>query len=177
MVASTAIDAKPIYHSATTIAKARTLYIVKGLTTSQLSDKLDVPFGTVCGWINKGAWTAEREKRLNKLEIAATARADDDHAAFLASVSSEVEELTHDSLEVSRQAIAGGLKTTRELQQASQSAKNFLDMYMRANKLDRASAEVNIKADLVFRLPTEEPRNVTPVETAPVTQALPDAQA
>lgn len=168
---------KPVYHSATTIAKARTLYIVKGLSTSQVSDKLDVPFGTVCGWINKGAWTAEREKRLNKLEIAATARADDDHAAFLASVSSEVEELTHDSLEVSRQAIAGGLKTTRELQQASQSAKNFLDMYMRANKLDRSAAEVNIKADLVFRLPTEEPRNVTPIETAPVIQSLPEAQA
>jgi predicted DNA-binding protein YlxM (UPF0122 family) len=177
MVASHVLDPKPTYHSAATIAKAKSLYIVKGWSASQIAAKFDIPSGSVSNWVFKGGWVAERERRLAKFEESQIASATDEHASFLASVSSEVEELTHDSLEVSRQAIAGGLKTTRELQQASQSAKNFLDMYMRANKLDRASAEVNIKADLVFRLPTEEPRNVTPLETAPIPQALPEPQA
>jgi predicted DNA-binding protein YlxM (UPF0122 family) len=161
------------FHGRAIISKARTLYVVKGIDRSEIAEKLGVLPDTVSNWIFKGGWKAERDRRLQKFEESALAHAQDEHSAFLASVSSQVEELTEDSLEVSRQAVKGGIKNTRELQQASQSAKNYLEMYFKANKLDRGSADINVRAEIVLRLPGEDPPiNVTPTEIDRKNEAL-----
>lgn len=173
MVAQSLATTESKFHSPALIARARSLYIVKGLSLSEIATKLDVPMGTVGNWSCRNGWMAERIKRQERLERELEARAEGEDEAFLRSIASQTEELTEDSLQVAREAVGEGLAGTRELQQASQSVKNFVDIYFKARRLDRQQVDVNVRADLVFRLPTEEPKNVTPEPPASETPALP----
>ena len=56
------------YHAVSTIAKARTMYVVKGVKRQEIADKLKVPACTVSTWINRGGWIDERNKRLERIE-------------------------------------------------------------------------------------------------------------
>lgn len=175
MVAHDNKPSESTWHSASTIAKVKALYVVKGVNRNTIADQFKLPVATIATWITRGGWVAERERRLNRLEESSFARANDQDEAFLSSMALQSEELAESGMQVARDAVEEGLSGTRELQQASQSVKNFVDIYFKARKLDRASADISIRADLVFRLPTEEPKNVTPLESSPLASAEPPA--
>ncbi len=173
MVAKKDLPAEQDFSPAVKLAKAKALYVVKGVERQEIAKRFNVPPATVSTWINRGGWVAEKEKRLENIEKATFARANDQDEGFLASMASQSEELAEDSMQMARDAITEGLGATRELQQASQSVKNFVDVYFKARKLDRSSSEVNVRAEIVLRLPGEDPPiNVTPVEIDRKNEAL-----
>lgn len=128
------------------LAQIRTLYVVKGLGPTEIAPRFNLVPTQISQMAIRYGWQEERQKRAKRLENQLATRAQDEHAAFMASMASQAEELAEDSLAVARDAVGAGLGATRELQQSSQSAKNFVDIYFKVNRLDanQGGSQVNI---------------------------------
>ena len=138
------------HYTAATVAKARALYVVKGVSLSEISVRLDIPLGTLGNWSAKGAWTVDKEKRQERLEKAFTARAEDDNAAFLESVRTQAEELTEDTFGVAREAIARGVDGAKELQMSSGALRNFFEVYRVSAGIDRNGSGNTVNIGSIF---------------------------
>lgn len=132
------------------VAQARTLYVVKGLGPKEVGEKLGLKRDQISQLAIRYGWGDERAKRLKRLENSLLARAEDEHNAFMVSMSSQAEELAEDSMGIARDSISRGIMATRELQQASQSAKNFVDIYFKVNRLDANSAGTQINVGSLY---------------------------
>lgn len=151
---------------ATTIAQIRNLYVVKGLGPSDIATRLGMTRSQVSMMANRYEWVEERRKRIERLSSQLEARAHDEDAGFLASMAVQSEELAEDSMNSARLAASQGIGATRELQQASQSAKNFVDIYFKSRRLDtQQGAVVNIGSlycSLTSQATPQPEKNVTP---------------
>jgi hypothetical protein len=160
----TALSNEPrAFYPPATIAKARALYIGKGLSITDVADKLKIPSGTVGRWCTKGGWTVEREKRAEKLEQVALARADDSNAAFMQSVATQTEDLTEDSFQIARNAIDDG--DAKSLQMASGAIRNFVDVYRTATGMNEKNAGASVNIGQFFVNVSPPPAHVDVVET------------
>lgn len=120
-----------------TIAKAKALYIVKGLGPTEICAQISVPGETLSNWIARGKWVSERKARQQRLERNAIARATDENAAFLESMSTQAEELAEDGMQMAREYVqSSGEFAARNFQSATQGVKNVVDVYFRARGID-----------------------------------------
>jgi methyl-accepting chemotaxis protein len=120
-------------YSPATIAKAKALYIVKGLGPTEICAQTAVPHETLSNWIARGKWVSERKARQLRLERNAVARATDENAAFLESMATQAEELAEDGMELARVHVKSASDfAARNFQSATQGVKNVVDVYSEA---------------------------------------------
>jgi len=165
-------------YSPATIAKAKALYIVKGLGPTEICARTDVPGETLSNWIARGKWVSERKARQLRLERNAVARASDENAAFLESMATQAEELAEDGMQLAREHVQSGSEfAARNFQSATQGVKNVVDVYFKARGLDgkgNAGSVVNIGSVYVNQAPIQ--REVKPVVDLGTVQ-LPEGNA
>jgi transposase-like protein len=144
-------------YSLATIAKAKALYLVKGLGPTEICERLNVPPDTLRNWTQRGNWTAERKARIIRLEQAALTRAHDENSAFLESMATQAEELAEDGMQLAREHVTSSSEfAARNFQSASQGIKNMVDVYFRARGIDAkntGSATINVQALFVSSAP------------------------
>lgn len=169
MVADSITPSERKYYPPATVAKARALYVVKGASLSEISAKLAVPMGTLSNWAAKAYWTADRDKRQQAIETTILARTEDSNVAFMTSVKTQAEELTEDSFQVARDAVASG--QAKELQMASGAIRNFVDVYRTAAGMNDKNQGQTINIGQFFV--NAPPPEVNPVVDIPAQQALP----
>lgn len=146
------------------MAKAKALYIVKGLGPSEICKALDIPSDTMRNWTTRGQWVAERKARLARLEKNALARATDENAAFLESMASQAEDLAESGMEMARKHVASADDyAARNFQSATQGVKNVVDVYFKARGIDgkTTGSTLNIGSVYVNNVPLE--RELKPV--------------
>jgi len=160
MLEETQIDG-PKHHSQATIARAKALYVVKGIGQTEVATRLNVSSGTVANWVYKYGWVAEREKRVRRLEEMAVKRADDEVNAFMDSLAWQTEDLSEGALEMAREYVdSRGDFAAKNLQAASQSLKNFVDVYFRARGIDGKNTQnvtLNVQNIFASGKPAEKP--------------------
>lgn len=132
------------------LTQARSLYVVKGMAPSEIARKLDAKPQAIRLLACRHGWGKEREDRLKRYENAIITRATNENASFLESMSAQSEELAEDSAMRAREALTHGLGASRELQQQSQSMKNFFDIWYKARGLDKQNSQVNISLTSIY---------------------------
>jgi len=141
------------------MAKAKALYVVKGLGPSEICKALDIPSDTMRNWTTRGQWVAERKARLARLEKNAVARATDENAAFLESMATQAEELAEDGMQLARDHVKSASDfAARNFQSATQGVKNVVDIYFKAKGLDGkngGNSVVNIGSVYVNNAPLQ----------------------
>ena len=167
MVAKNSPSTDRSVYTRTTIAKARALFVVKGMSITQISEKMDVPQGTLANWSAKGLWAAERDKRVESFQNTVFAHAEDENAAFLSSVKTQAEELTEDAFQVARNAV--DRDSAKELQMASGAIRNFVEVYRVGAGLDQRNGSgntVNIGSIFCQMAPLEKQAEPVSTDTA-----------
>jgi hypothetical protein len=151
---------KPRQHySAAVIAKCKALYVVKGLSPKDVVQRTGVSLEALGNWTQRYGWTAEKRARLTRLEKNAVTRAEDSNAGFLESMGTQAEEIAEDAMQMSREyAVARDPFAAKNLQSATQSVKNMVDVYFKARGLDGkngGNSVVNIGSVYVNNAPLQ----------------------
>lgn len=156
------------HHSQATIARAKALYVTKGIPPLEVATRMGISSSTLFTWINRYKWVEERERRARRIEERAEKRADDEVNAFLDSLATQTEELSEDAMQLAREYVESrGEFAAKNLQAASQSLKNFVDVYFRARGIDGKNT-VNVSLNVANIFASGKPADKTVVDLGQV---------
>jgi hypothetical protein len=98
---------------------------------------------------------------MRRIQERSEKRADDEVNAFLDSLATQTEELSEDAMQMAREYVESrGEFAAKNLQAASQSLKNFVDVYFRARGIDGKTTQnltLNVQNIFASGKPAEKP--------------------
>jgi hypothetical protein len=132
-------------YPAVVVAKAKALYVLKGMQPRDIALKLQVEPKTVSNWAAKYGWLKLRNSRLDQLEKAAEQTELSSDEEFASSIAAQTEDLAEDTFDLARKALTA--EDAKALAATSQAAVNFVKLYRQARGLDAAKSQtLNITA-------------------------------
>ena len=135
----------------TLAAQAKALYTIKGLSGPQIALKLGVPTGTIQSLIRRGAWSADRQRRMQLYERTVLSRAEDANAAFLESMATQSEELAEDGMQMAREVVHRRDDfAAKDFASATQGVKNLVEIFRKVRGIDGSSGGAGVTIGAMF---------------------------
>lgn len=135
----------PRYYPADMRAKAKSLYLVKGLQPRDIATQLGVEPATISQWAFKLGWAQLRQRRLVELEKAAEGKTLAEGDEFMEIVAVESEEIALAGFQKARESTQSDSETAaKDFASWTSGVKNLVGMYRTAKGLDTQAGTAQI---------------------------------